>query len=306
MVKKYDGPKPEDVLVQDLIALMEQGKTPWRKEWNAQSSRHVNFLTDHLYSGSNIILLEFGMCLREEAVLPFWCGAAEARKHNVFPKKGSRSVRILRPQLNKREEENEDGDTIEKTWTSFKVVPVFNVCDLQGETLSSLIDDATERQGFGSTQPNPAARIEQAESFLRHWPVSLKHQGSRAFYSPSGDFICLPEFESFHSAEAYYSTRAHECIHSTGHQSRLKRDLSGSFGTNPYAFEELVAELGSVLLCNQLQISSDFSNHAAYLQSWVSMLKQKPSILFQALSHSRKAVELINQTVASQESLVAA
>jgi antirestriction protein ArdC len=306
MAKKFDGPKPEEVLVQDLIALMEQGKTPWRKEWNAQASTHVNFLTGHKYSGSNIILLEFGMCLREGAVLPFWCGAAEARKHNVFPKKGSRSVRIIRPQLNKREEENDNGETVEKTWMSFKIVPVFNVCDLQGEALPSLIQAAKDELGFSTTVSPSGLRIQNAESFLNAWPVKLKHQGSRAFYSPSEDFISLPEFELFHSAEAYYSTRAHECIHSTGHQRRLDRKISNNFGSKDYAFEELVAELGSVLLCNQLQISSNFSNHAAYLQSWIEILKEKPSTLFQALSYSRKAVEFMNETIAKKEELIAA
>ena len=296
MTKKYDGPKPEEVLVQDLIALMEQGNTPWRKEWKGQASIHMNFLNGHKYSGSNIILLEFGMFLRQDAVLPFWCGSAEARKHNIFPKKGSRSVRIIRPQLNKREEETLDGDTIERTWTSFKIVPVFNVCDLQGDGLEDLIEQAKDQYGFRSTQINSSVRIEAAETFLNAWPVTIKHHGNRAYYSMSHDFIALPEFESFDSAEAYYSTRAHECIHSTGHQSRLKRDMSGDMSSSAYAFEELVAELGSVLLCNQLQISSNFSNHAAYLQSWISMLKEKPNLLFQALSHSRKAVELITKT----------
>lgn len=303
MTKKYEGPKPEEVLVQDLIALMEQGTTPWRKEWNAQSSVHLNFLNGHKYTGSNIILLEFGMCLRQDAVLPFWCGSAEARKHNLFPKKGSRSVRIIRPQLNKREEETDAGDKVEKTWMSFKVVPVFNVCDLQGDKLESLIQEAKDQYTSCSTQASDFQRINSAETFLNTWPVAINHYGDRAYYSVSGDHIVLPEFESFNSAEAYYSTRAHECIHSTGHHQRLKRDMSGNKSSQSYAFEELVAELGSVLLCNQLQISSNFSNHAAYLQSWIGMLQEKPNLLFQALSHSRKAVELITQT-ANEHSFV--
>ena len=297
--KKYDGPRPEEVLVMDLIDLMEQGKTPWRREWNKNQAHHINFLTNHQYSGSNIVLLEFGMCMKDNAVLPFWCGGAEARKHDIFPVKGSRSVRIIRPQLNRIEEENAQGEVTEKTWTSFKVVPVFNVCDLKGDKLQGLIDQAKETHGLN--QPaviDDSARIAHAEAWLSQWPVTLKHQGDRAFYNMTSDFICLPEFASFHSPEAYYATRAHECIHSTGHKSRLDRPMSGSMSSKTYAFEELVAELGSVLLCNQLQISSNFTNHAAYLQNWVDMLREKPSVLFQALSASRKAVEFMNEKMA--------
>jgi len=300
--KKYDGPRPEEVLVQDLISLMESGQAPWRREWNRVQANHINFLTNHKYSGSNIILLEFGMCSKVDASLPFWCGAGEARKYGVFPKKGSKSVRIIRPQLNKVEEENDQGEVSEKTWTSFKIVPVFNVCDLQGEKLDELIDKAKIDNGLKDTKVIDASqRIASAEAVLDRWSVKLKHQGNRAFYNFVSDFIVLPEFESFHSPEAYYATRAHECVHSTGHKTRLDRDMSGDMSSKSYAFEELVAELGSVLLCNHLQISSNFSNHAAYLQSWISMLKEKPSVLFTALSASRKAVEFFVEKTSTQD-----
>lgn len=289
---KYTGPKPEEILVQDLIDLMQQGKTPWRKEWNCYSSYHVNFLTGHRYTGSNIVLLEFGMVMRG-AVLPFWCGSSQIKKHGIFPKKGSKSVRIIRPQVNKKEEQDEQGNVKERVWTSFKVEPVFNVIDLQGEGLEALIEKAKQNYGLDQVQLNETQRLSQAEAVLARWNVAVHHGGSRAFYSPTKDHIVLPDFQSFHKAESYYATRAHEAIHSTGHSSRLDRDLSGEFGSRSYAIEELVAELGSVLLCNQLQISSNLENHAAYLHHWIDVLKENPKVLYQSLSAARKAVELI-------------
>lgn len=292
MAKARNFPKPEEVLVNDLIELMSQGKTPWRKEWTASNSYHVNFISGHRYSGSNIILLEFGMAMRG-ASLPFWCGAAQVKKLGIYPKKGSKSVRIIRPQVNKKEEEDKEGNTVERVWTSFKVEPVFNVIDLQGEGLESLIDEAKKNYMLDTPELNINQRIEHADAVLSAFPVNVIHGGNRAFYTPVHDRIHMPDMNSFVSSEAYYSTRAHESIHATGHSSRLNRDLKGGFGSKKYALEELIAELGSVLLCNQLQISSNFSNHSAYLQSWIEVLGENPSVLFQCLSSARKAVEFV-------------
>lgn len=300
MQRTYDGPSPEEVLVDDLIQLMEKGETPWRKEWEARTSRHVNLFSNHFYSGSNIILLEMGMAMRG-ASMPYWCGAAEARKYKIFPKKGSKSVRIIRPQLNKREEENEQGETQERSWVSYKIVPVFNVCDLQGDGLEQFTQDCKVRNGWDNCIISDEQRIEKAEVALNEWPVEIHHGGPKACYMPSEDKIILPAFGSFETPEAYYSTRAHECIHSTGHQKRLNRDLSGNFGSKSYAVEELVAELGAVLLCNQLEISSNFNNHAAYLQSWVKVLKEEPRILFKCLTAAKKAAELVLGKVEAEQ-----
>ena len=85
----------------------------------------------------------------------------------------------------------------------------------------------------------------------------------------------------------------HEGIHSKGHESRLKRDLSGAFGSRGYAREELVAELGSVLIGQRLQIGCELAHHAAYLQSWISVLRESPKVLLQVISEALQAVDLL-------------
>ena len=82
-------------------------------------------------------------------------------------------------------------------------------------------------------------------------------------------------------------------MHSTGHPARLARDLSGMFGSRAYAREELVAELGAVLLGERLEIGSDVANHAAYLGHWVDLLRESPRVLLQVLSDARKAADLV-------------
>ena len=117
------------------------------------------------------------------------------------------------------------------------------------------------------------------------------------------DRIRLPLRESFHGAAALYATWGHEAIHSTGHESRLKRDQSGAFGSSSYAREELVAELGSVLLGQRLQIGCELTNHAAYLQSWISVLRQSPKVLLQVISAARQAVDAIYPEMECTEDL---
>ena len=228
------------------------------------------------------------------AELPFWCGFAEAKKLGVFPRKGSKSVRILRPQLHSSEKEVSNGEKVLHSWASYRPVPVFNACDLEGDALAGLIAARMPSPEGRATEARPAIEpIASAEHVLSAWPVPASWGGERAFYSTSSDRIQLPLRESFHGASALYATWGHEAIHSTGHESRLKRDQSGAFGSSSYAREELVAELGSVLLGQRLQIGCELTNHAAYLQSWISVLRQSPKVLLQVISAARQAVDLI-------------
>ena len=128
---------------------------------------------------------------------------------------------------------------------------------------------------------------------LGAWPVPVSFGGDRACYLPAIDRIQLHDRASFHSPAAFYATWVHEQIHSTGHESRLKRDQGGAFGKPRYAREGLVAELGAVLLGDRLEISSEIKSHAAYLSHWVVLLKESPKVLFQALSGERQAADLI-------------
>ena len=309
------GPSPEEKLVADLIALIEQGTAPWRREWQGHQGVHRNLLTGHAYRGSNPLLLEFGALLKGHT-LPLWLGGAQAKAQGWFPRKGCSAVRIVRPQLNQREQVDSDGaplrsaegEPLTSCWVSYKVVPVFNAADLVGtspeaqQTLEAAIASALHLAGPPAT---PAARLEHAESMLEAWPVSTVFGGAIACYSPGADRIAMPLPEAFSSREAYAATWAHEQIHSTGHPSRLERAQIGVMGSSAYAKEELVAELGAVIVCQRLQISSDFQNHAAYLAHWAELLREKPSVLFQVLSAARQAADLIapEPTVAAADDI---
>jgi antirestriction protein ArdC len=175
-------------------------------------------------------------------------------------------------------------------------VALFNALDLEGAALEALIQKRGQAEGAG-LRPEPE-RLVAADAVLDRWPVPVCFGGDRACYLPVPDRIQLPDRSAFHSAGALYATWAHEVIHSTGHSSRLARNLSGGMGDGgdggrAYAREELVAELGAVLLGDRLEIGSAMANHAAYLGHWVELLRESPRVLLQVLSDARKAADLV-------------
>jgi antirestriction protein ArdC len=302
--KVYDGPTPEEQLAADLVALMESSELPpWRREWHGHSGNHRNLVTGAEYSGSNPLLLELGSLSRGHS-MPLWLGAGQGKPLGWWPKKGSRACRIIRPQLNTYTDQVEMNNVQtgqpeivdqSRAWVSFKAVAVFNAADLQGATDESQAAlDAAIKAALGHGEPAaPAARLEAAESVLEAWEVITSFEGSRACYSPTRDQITMPPADSFINREAFCATWAHEQAHSTGHSSRLSRDMNGDSSSKAYALEELIAELAAVLICYRLQVGSEFTNHAAYLKSWAQILKAEPKQLFKLLSKARAAADLI-------------
>jgi antirestriction protein ArdC len=140
------------------------------------------------------------------------------------------------------------------------------------------------------------APIEQAEAFVAATGAQIDHGGTRAFYRPSTDSIQLPPREAFigsstsSPAESYYSTLCHELTHWTSTESRCNRQLGKRFGDHAYAMEELVAELGAAFLCADLQITDEpCADHAQYLASWLSVMKEDKKAIFTAASKASEA-----------------
>ncbi|MEX1161106.1 MAG: zincin-like metallopeptidase domain-containing protein, partial [Balneolaceae bacterium] len=145
-----------------------------------------------------------------------------------------------------------------------------------------------------------AEKIQVGEAIIEAFPKRpvIKHEQPKAFYTPAGDFINMPKPGSFSEAQYYYTTLFHEAIHSTGHPGRLGRDLSGRFGTQKYAFEELIAEMGAVYLCAESGILfRTIDNSAKYLNNWnkrlVKELEDDNKFYFRAASRSQEAADFI-------------
>jgi antirestriction protein ArdC len=276
-------------LVANLIALLQQGTTPWRRPWRDGQSQHVNLFTGRPYRGGNPLLLTLGQFQRG-ALEPFWCGFAEARRHGLVPRRGCKAVFILKPMVLPESADKLENEAPRRR-AIFRTVAVFNAADLIGETLASHL--VRRRSAAALLKLSPSSRLERAEETLHRWPVPCRYGGDQAGYVPDRDTILLPERDCFDSAAGFYATWAHEAIHSTGHHSRLNRDMEGTFGSDRYAREELIAELGAVLVGTRLEIGCDLRNHAAYLDHWIRLLQEQPGILLPVLQQARLAADLI-------------
>ena len=290
-------------LVNGLIELMQSGTNPWQKDWISRFSdpAHRNLINGHRYSGSNPALLELQMQLRG-VDCPLWVPIGMAKARSWYPKKGSKACCIVMPLFIDKERTDDDGkpvldengDPERVQFTGFRYTGgIFNAMDLQGDGLDEAINAELTAGPAPVSEPT---RHATAEAVLGSWSVPVNWRGNRAFYSPTSDAITLPPRDQFTTAAGLYATWAHEVIHSTGHQDRLKRDgivNFGGFGSESYAKEELIAELGAFLLTNRLHIASRTENHASYLQAWIKCLKEKPSFLKTALSAATRAANLL-------------
>lgn len=278
----------EQKIADQLIAAMEQGKLAWRRPWDQVGGSNKNILSGHCYSGSNLLLTKIiADC---QGWLPYWITFQGARQSSMQISKGSKATYILKPTPVSFEEKDDKAEAKPVSFIRFSTIPVFNICqvedcDAKAELIAKQTQDITPRPEF--------ERHAQAEQVLNDWEVKPTWGGDCAFYMPSQDKLCLPERDQFHTVEDLYSTWAHEVIHSTGHKDRLARDLKGNFGCESYAKEELIAELGSLLLCSHMEIGFELTNHASYLQSWIKVLKEEPKFIMTALSKARKAADLV-------------
>jgi antirestriction protein ArdC len=133
---------------------------------------------------------------------------------------------------------------------------------------------------------------EAAETLISASGASIQYGGSKAFYAPSMDLIQLPDRVSFVSSTAYYQVALHELSHWTGAPHRCNRPLLGRAHIESYAYEELVAELGSAFLCNHCGLPG-VTQHASYIESWLKALRDDKKLIFSAASLAQKAADFL-------------
>ena len=274
-------------IVSDRISqLLEKGVKPWAKPW--KSIGYQNLVTGHQYSGINPLLCAVD-CMIKDYQKPYFISFKQAKENNWTVKKGSESTWIRWGGAYAVENENEQGETKTEWRSAAKWFNVFNVAcidDSQAEIKTS---------SFFKPELTPQEHTPDLilENFINSQNAVISHGGDRAFYHASSDQIRLPELSSFESLSSYYATAIHELGHWTGHETRLKRNLSGSFGTQSYAFEELIAELTAAFVLNEFNYSGELENHASYLNNWLSALKDDKKYFFKAASLASKASEFL-------------
>jgi antirestriction protein ArdC len=134
--------------------------------------------------------------------------------------------------------------------------------------------------------------LPQAEALIRATGVDFRIGGERAFYDPRHDFVQVPPPQAYFEPINWHRTALHEISHASGHTSRLNRDLTGSFGSKKYAFEELIAEISAAYLCASLNITPTV-RHADYIGSWLDVLREDNRAIVRAASAASKAADYI-------------
>ena len=152
------------------------------------------------------------------------------------------------------------------------------------------------------TELSAADRIERSDGFFEALGADIRHGGERACYSPNTDQIQMPLFEVFKDPATYYAVLAHEATHWTGAKHRLNRQFGERFHGEAYAVEELVAELGAAFLCAELGLASEpRPDHAAYVASWIKVLKNDKRAIFTAASRAQEAVDWMQRCQVTED-----
>jgi len=260
-----------------IIRQMEDGIIPWRKPW-VSAGNAVSYATGKPYSLLNQMLLG-----RPGEYATF----KQIQQAGGYVRKGEKSSMVVFWKWI----EQEDEETGEKKEIPFlRYYNVFHISQCEGVRAKHL-----------PVLPNTANADEAAEIIIRNYlareGVRLNHsEGDRAFYRPSSDSITIPMLNQFASTAEYYSTAFHELTHSTGHAKRLNRiDNTAFFGSEAYSKEELITEIGAAALVNHagLETASSFRNNTAYIQNWLSVLRNDKRFIVSASGKAEKAVNLI-------------
>jgi antirestriction protein ArdC len=296
------NPRPDiyrnvtDIIVRDL----EQGTRPWIKPWTA-SSNSSNVALRPLrhdgtpYRGVNVLIL-WNAAAERGYTSASWMTYRQAQTLGAQVRGGERGTAIVYAKTILRSED--DAATSEDTTRTILLrgYNVFNTDQIDG--LPSRYGPTPASEPTETGVPN---RINQADAFVAATGASIQHKGNRACYIPSSDLIQMPPYGQFQdtptstAAESYYATLLHELAHYTAPSRRCDRQLGKRFGDQVYAAEELIAEIGAAFLCAQLGVALEpRADHAAYIGSWIKILKSDKRAIFTAAAMAQRAVDWLN------------
>lgn len=304
----YDKLTPQrQKLVDTIIANLENNHSLWRQGWRVTGAP-VSAITGKRYNGVNRLFLSAATMERgysDNRWLTYnqmkekgWDFKHDEEGNSLGKKAGvsieyfslydkSTKQTLDRSSLDGMTEAEKDDYMDENVIALRKYYCVFN---------GDIIEGIPEREKHEVDQSGKNSR---AEGILQYWndnEAKIIYGGSEAFYRPSTDEIHLPERNDFVDMPEFYSTAMHEVGHSTGHETRLNRDLSGGFGSEKYAEEELRAEIASMFIEQDLEIETSekhIENNSAYIQAWHDKIKEDPNILFRAIADAEKICKFV-------------
>tara|TARA_B100001094_G_scaffold149278_1_gene144483 strand:+ start:973 stop:1887 length:915 start_codon:yes stop_codon:yes gene_type:complete len=293
-------------IAEQLIASMDDALArgvKWVAGWDRTSGFPVNPTTGRTYGGSynGVILLMAAAQFGDSR----FAGYGQWKKAGNKVNAGEKGIAIFFPKF--------------KCSACSKPAGYSKVCGGKGGCGADLAKRGAKRMaGFGHStvfnnqqgenpmpsveraDVDPAVGYEAAAAIVAKAGADVRHEGARCYYSPTGDFVGMAPAATFTTMEDYWSTLLHEHAHWTGAASRLNRpgitNFSG-FGSEAYAYEELVAEISASFLCKHAGVSRDGldDQHAAYLASWRKALSDDPAIIRRAVGEAGKVLRYLTK-----------
>ena len=280
MAEQTSKPPPfHEKVAENLIEQLKAGTAPWQKPWApGELERPHNPVSGHVYKGVNTVNL-----MAQGQSDPRWMTYKQAQKAGAQVRPGEKGTTVQYWKFEDRQPKlGADGQPLLDD-NGKKIIETVKLD--RPKAFFSTVFNASQIDGLPEREIKEPSwdRHERAETILTNSGATLRHdQADAAYYVPSRDDIHLPGRGQFDTADQYYATALHELGHWTGHESRLDRDLSGPFGSESYAVEELRAEIASLMLGTELGIGHDPGQHAAYVGHWIKALEDDPREILRA------------------------
>lgn len=320
-----------DRFAEMMVERMERMKdSDWQQGWigGARSAGLPQNILGRNYSGSNSFFLQL-YSAQQGYELPVFLTFKQAHNFKAHVLKGEKSFPVIYWDMLVRDKDgrkvssdeyhamNRDERKNLDVIPFVKAFPVYNIGqtnfrEVQPERLQKLLDrfKVPELRDTRGMYVHPALdRMVSEQSWL--CPIHANREEREAYYSPSRDIVVLPMKAQFNRGMTpedvyrdgmeFYSTMLHEMAHSTMTPERLNREGGARFGDPKYAKEELVAELTAAMISHSMGFDSKVTdNSAAYLDSWITKLKQEPKFIVSVMADVNKASEMILDRVDAQ------
>jgi antirestriction protein ArdC len=292
-------------IVRSFVEKLEAGTPPWVKPYaiaGGGNNLPANRRTFKPYRGINIMMLwmagsAHGFSSR------YWLTFKQAHSMGGRVKKGEKGTPIMfwteyDKSKVKDTVEDEYDPNADKAWV-LRFYTVFNLDQIDG------ISDPDAISDLSLIEDNRLRENPRVMEFVGKTGAVVKG-GNTPCYIPSADRIEMPPIKSFINTEGYHASLLHELSHWSGHSDRLNRlAIDTKFGDTAYAFEELIAEMGSAFLCSYLGVPLENAQHPEYLAYWAKVISDKPSILWKAATKSQALhdylMAITGETIESEE-----
>lgn len=277
-------------ITDQLVADIEAGAGTWRMPWHTLADAGAPTSVDaRPYRGMNAIWLPM-VSAANGWTSGVWATYRGWQRHGAQVRRGERGTHVILWKPTNQSTTAADDATDEPGQARRRLL-ARAYCVFAAEQADGT-EPILERRANELDHRDTPERIDAADAFFAAVGARVVTGGNRACYEPGTDTIRLPDLAQFDHAAHYYATSAHEHVHWTGHPDRLARDLTGRFGSDAYAAEELVAELGAAMWCAHAGISATTrADHAAYLAGWLRVLRADARALVTVAARAQAAVD---------------